>query len=684
MKWDEFDSRTNHPEDAPSNEDNSREDESAQTTSAASQATPPPSGPLVVRLSAPAALLPTETYAEGKSEKEKKKEKARLAAEALQDSRSIGRPPRLGFWPVLWRGTEQWAQKPTEVAQEARIAYVLIVLSFVVDWTAWFVLVFGLFKNFIANLIFDAGAQGRSLHTVIPAIICAVIGSLYPLAFAFYEINFYRSDLSRDHDSDDNGTPLKFFSDQRTTKTVRTALMILLPFALAIFTTIGMIVFQWQSAVEVSLWIILVILFTLAIYRFNWFIGFAFGVRALLIVLAAYVTSYPLEMMIYREIINEKHIERKRTALANTISLRIEALGTPPPRSFDIYEMSDYLNGSKFGKGSIYSRYSLCVSSQIQSILGRKTLREIGELESERVRLIGSLRCGSICKTKVQDTPGQKDLDRCVSELDTQYPKKGSGGLRAVCIPEKGRAEELRLSGVNNWIREREKELAEVEQKLGPVNLAKVAEVHTKCIDDPARPSSSLAHDIQVVDEWEQKLIPQVASESKVKAAATDKRQPMDLDPRYQPKLCSEAGQPERVEDFCIESPGLSEQILIMSDLQQSKENQRARAFAIFIALVLPILVILNKLLASEELHHSLSRPAEWSIDNSKQGVEALMAIVMSKSLPMPQRERALLRLLKLGRLDDNDRSLIYALREQELVGLLASFEMGRRRTEDS
>jgi hypothetical protein len=455
---------------------------------------------------------------------------------------------------------------------------------------------------------------------------------------------------------------------------------------LLLLVSFGTVLIQLPNAIEVSLWVILFVVFLMGVYRFGAFIGFVFGVRSIIIVLAAYVTSYPLEMMIYRERINEVHIKNKREELTNRISLRISSLGVPPPRSFDLFKIDTYLNAASREAGTIHSRYSLCFSTKMQRILGRRTLREVGELDAEKSRLENSLRCANICSTRVLDAPGQIDLDRCLSQLDKEYPDKGSGGLRAVCLPKVGLLEERRLSGVRAWISARKDELADTQSRLGPIAIADVAEAHTSCLESPssgglppaAQPKTqssganeqpallplgekSLAHDIGVVDAWRPRLV----------VTSVEGREVLALDARYQPHLCSDATREEKQEGFCIDAPGLSEQILIMTTIQGEKENKRARAFALFIAMVLPLLVILNKLLASEELHSSLSRTSERSTEASLISKDVLMGTVLSRDTSIQRREQALLRLFELSLLGPRDFLLIEAQGEPDLIKML-------------
>jgi hypothetical protein len=259
-------------------------------------------------------------------------------------------------------------------------------------------------------------------------------------------------------------------------------------------------------------------------------------------------------------------------------------------------------------------------------------------------------------------------------------------------------SEERRIDAVKKWTASREKELSDIEQRLGPVQLADLAEAHTRCINEPLpigaasqrtalatdRPDTrvppapipagsaqagaagarTIARDIEVVDEWRQRLVPPKGGESSGRSVWT-------IDERYTPKLCSEATPGENREGFCIESPGLSEQILIMTDIQNGKENPRARAFALFIALVLPLLVILNKLLASEELHRSLARSVEWAGGGSMASKETLMATIVASGSTLEQRKQALFRLYSLKLLTPDDARIVHAIAIPELSAQL-------------
>lgn len=600
-----------------------------------------------------------------------------------RDARSVGRRPRLGLWSVIFSGSEEWSLAKTEVAQEARIAYVLIVISFIVDLMAWFILIFGLLKNFITAQLFEVRPEDGFLkNTLIPTVICAVIGALYPLAFAAYELNFYRSDLSREG-SQSIDTSTRFWArlnpgGQRVL-TVGFVLVTLL-----LLVAMATILIQLPNAIEVSLWIILFVIFAMGIYRFGLFIGFVFGVRAVIIVLAAYVTSYPLEMMIYRERINEKHVEAKRGKLADRISLYIQSLGDPPPRSFDLYKISQYLNvptGSPENegesksrsstRGSLHSRYALCFSTQAQRFLQRRTLLEAAELADEKTRLDRSLQCAAICSSRVYSETRKRDLAACLNQLEMDYRSKGSGGLGALCLPGVPLSEKRRIAAVSDWAVARNKELDAVARQLGTIEIPALAAAHTKCINEPitieAAPEKllpvrrTIAHDVQVVDEWRQRLVPD----------KSESRGTWTLDKRYTPKLCAEALASEKEENFCVEAPGLSEQILIMTEIQNANESPRARAFALFIAMVLPLLVILNKLLASEELHRSLSRSVEWASGSSAASKETLMSIVVASGSTIEQRKQAILRLFHLELLRASDYHLIHALAVPEISALL-------------
>ena len=108
-----------------------------------------------------------------------------------------------------------------------------------------------------------------------------------------------------------------------------------------------------------------------------------------------------------------------------------------------------------------------------------------------------------------------------------------------------------------------------------------------------------------------------------------------------------------------------------MTEIQNANESPRARAFALFIAMVLPLLVILNKLLASEELHRSLSRSVEWASGSSAASKETLMSIVVASGSTIEQRKQAILRLFHLELLRASDYHLIHALAVPEISALL-------------
>ena len=362
----------------------------------------------------------------------------------------------------------------------------------------------------------------------------------------------------------------------------------------------------------------------------------------------------------------------------------IQSLGDPPPRSFDLYKISQYLNvptgtpenepeskTQSSTRGSLHSRYALCFSTQAQRSLQRQTLLEVAELADEKTRLDRSLRCASICTSRVYSATRNRDLAACLNQLEVDYPSKGSGGLGAICLPGVSLPERRRIKAVADWAVARNKELGEVVRQLGTIEIPALAAAHTKCINEPITIEAAsekllqgrrtIAHDIQVVDEWRQRLVP----------AKFESRGTWTLDKRYTPRLCAEALASEKEEDFCIPAPGLSEQILIMTEIQNANESPRARAFALFIAMVLPLLVILNKLLASEELHRTLSRSVEWASGSSAASKETLMSIVVASGSTIEQRKQAILRLFHLRLLMASDYHLIHALAVPELSALL-------------
>ena len=120
----------------------------------------------------------------------------------------------------------------------------------------------------------------------------------------------------------------------------------------------------------------------------------------------------------------------------------------------------------------------------------------------------------------------------------------------------------------------------------GQIAIADVAEAHTSCLsrrrqegspaaqpktqssgERAASPTSSrrksLAHDIGVVDVWRPRF----------GCIHLWKTRVLALDARYQPHLCSDATREEKQEGFCIDAPGLSEQILIMTTIQGAKRE---------------------------------------------------------------------------------------------------------------
>lgn len=114
--------------------------------------------------------------------------------DATGSARRRGRPPALPFWPiVLWGRPDRRAKVHSDeqaILLEVRTAYRLILLSFLVDVVIW--------TSFLATL-FGLGLQEEgwkpgagSIHPALNVGIIS-IGLLVPMGFALFEVMFYRS-----------------------------------------------------------------------------------------------------------------------------------------------------------------------------------------------------------------------------------------------------------------------------------------------------------------------------------------------------------------------------------------------------------------------------------------------------------------------------------------------------------
>lgn len=507
-------------------------------------------------------------------------------------------PPVLPFWSTLVFGLDRRAAdqgKRTRAAAEARIAYALIALSCVFDFAVW---------SYGARVFMGA------LHTDSWVLLAGavVMGGVFAVAFAAFEVSFYRTELRRVHATADEAAAATepWAAGRRQAGAVGGLLFVA---GVAYLGTSGAV--SWTVLAFWALASGAVLLIGSLAARVSGRNLALVGGRVAVIFAAAFITSLPIDLMLYETDIDNNIWEdfRGSGAIKDLID------GTKTEEEGRAAELARYVVAPTEAEIAKLTRYECGVSRDCE-----KLDQEVGDAKQCRdaaSRLVELEAAGE----KTNPLTGLPASCASLATV-TLTGRRGSNG-------ERSKARRADLERYERDLGDAQKKLGEVDCKPKEGCIEQKQKKVAQKITSMATVRNDLSVRIERLEGCEK--IPDLAT---LRGLVEQGKAPKECVPTV-------GGFADRLRRL---------HAVVQNDAGKEHVGVTSRSIAYFLALILPLTVVLNKLTASESVHAALHVPdassARWIVGLS---ASELRSVLLDPSEPSTRRRTALLYLDLLG-----------------------------------